>query len=1629
MVVQARQIRDLKEGLLKYYKYGGGFKKGGIVLKVKRIISLLLVFALAVPLNTFAAADTDGNTLELTGGLMSLEELKAAGRTALEKPARQLPEIGRRLGENITNPDLYFKPDDRVRVIVEVSGKPVHSLKSTSAIKKLEQTQKSVMSSMKSRGIDAEIRHRFVRSINGFSAVVNYSDIAELKKITGVEKVHIAKKYRKDMNTSRGMVNADIVNKAIGSGGMNLKGEGMLVAIVDTGIDYEHQDLSNITNTTLAKYKDEAAVQARLNATPVEDDVWYNEKVVSGYDWADMDNDVIPDLSHPLASPHGVHVAGIVAANAGDLELDENSGRINGIAPEAQLLAEKVFSDDDEYAYDDDIIAGINHAIDLDADVINMSLGDVAGFVGADADPIQAAIDEAVKSGIIVCVSAGNAGHNTKGVYSTWPYPMAKDPDIGLVGSPGVGENTLQVASYENDVLHALQMTYYYDGVKKGDALYQAAGNVSPTDMNGIELVYCGLGGPEDFTPEVTAAVAGKVALIERGTYNFSEKQINAQNAGAVGVVVFNHSTGGEGLISMATHPDLVIPAVFVGRSVGLALYEGIGENKEVTLEFALEEKPYENPSKGRMMDGSSWGVTPNLDFKPEITAPGGNIFSTVNNNDYESMSGTSMSSPCVAGAAALMAQHLHSKGIAKDAAFVKLVKAMLINTAETIMNPDSSENAPYSPRLQGSGLMKIDKAVSTPVVVTEAASGKAAVSLYEVDADTGMENFTLRMSAFSDFTVPNAVYNTVYYNVYANAFTDLVFEDMGLSWNGLESVPVKNAKIIVNSQPVSDTVYEEVYVERNGTSDICITLDLTTAGLPEESFIEGFISFVPTASNPDLPRLTVPYTGFYGNWDEPRNIDPGIWEPDSYGGYTGLYEAVPEYNENNKLEGYALYQLGKDLDGNVNPYNVAISPNGDDIQEAASLVFTLLRNAKRFKLYIKDSEGNTVREIFDNKTWVNEGNQKEYEAGIKKNYTYNSDWYTLRPGVFDWNGTLNDGSQAPDGNYTMAIETTIDYPGAKPQTYELPVRVDTVAPVVDVLEITKEGSNYRVAWDIKDKDSGIYCAFIAIDGTIVDIVGSAGKNSIVTDKIPSIAEILVWDYAGNSADTKAYYNSIAPAAATFDKNPAYRADIAVAVRGSKLNGIKKGSTALVSGADYTVSGSTITIKKEYLNTLPLGNTILTFDFSEANDCDMSLNIINTTPTERDDSGRGGGSGGSGGGSTTPTSTPAQFQAPVPVLDSKGIARIALNTSMVNNALISAAVNKKGIKEVIIPFAGVKGAAAYTLALPSGALANSRGGTPALFRMQTELGSITLPDNMLTPDMAAQGSTVGISFGLADKSGLSPELKALIGDKPVYDLNFEINGVRKDWNNPDAPVTVSLDYKPTAEELSNPDGIVIWYLDPVTNTPVAIPNCKYDPETGQVTFIITHMSRYAISYVKPVLEDIDGYAWAENQISAVIAKGIMRSLSGNKFSPGEEITRGDFVFGLVRTLGLSAGIDENFDDVKKSDYYYNELGVARKLGIVNGTGSKKFNPDTAITRQDMMTIVSRALEVSGKSKAEKPADLNKFADQSSIAAYARQSVAKVVAEGIIKGDGKNLNPLYNVTRAEAAVIMHRLSGK
>jgi len=270
-----------------------------------------------------------------------------------------------------------------------------------------------------------------------------------------------------------------------------------------------------------------------------------------------------------------------------------------------------------------------------------------------------------------------------------------------------------------------------------------------------------------------------------------------------------------------------------------------------------------------------------------------------------------------------------------------------------------------------------------------------------------------------------------------------------------------------------------------------------------------------------------------------------------------------------------------------------------------------------------------------------------------------------------------------------------------------------------------------------------------------------------------------------------------------------------------------------------------------------------------------------------------------------------------------------VSPDMIKKALEQAKETSGGVRTVVLEIPEVEGAVKYTLQLPANAL--SSGEEDVRIEIETPLGTIAAPGNMFNSSDLMGEEDIELTIGLADRTDISEDIRQQIGDRPVIELNARVDGRTISWNNSDAPVTVSIDYTPTAEELKDPEHIVVWYIDGQGNV-VPVPNGRYDPATGKVTFTTTHFSKYAIAFVKKTFSDIGNYPWAKKQIEVLASKGVINGTSATTYSPGQNITRADFITLLVRALELKADFITNFDDVKPADYYYNALGTAKALG-------------------------------------------------------------------------------------------------
>lgn len=882
-------------------------------------------------------------------------------------------------------------------------GSATNAVSATEAIKVKKQvikSQDSIKKQVKTIS-KSEIRNSFGYLVNGFSTTVKRSDIDKIKAIPGVSSVEIANSYKIDMNTAVEMTQAKQVWEELG-----YKGEGTVVSVIDSGIDVTHKDLK-LTDIKKAKIKSESNSYGTL-------------KVPYVYNYADKNYDVVD--KNVATDMHGMHVAGIIAAN----------GDVKGVAPEAQVLGMKVFSNnpDNPSAFADDIVSAIEDSVIYGADIINMSLGSPSGFVDAN-DSEQIAIKKATEKGVMVVVSGGNS------YYSTYPVKNPNIPDTGLVGAPGLAKEALQVASYENTKVTGVALDYKADSDKTGQMLYTTS-EVKPEDKlknsEGYDIVDLGAIDNDDANAELYAKAKGKIALIQKldvedKTSSYGQKKLNAQEAGAVGVIFYGTD---DSLVNTAPKDGVTIPCICMSKKDAETLKSLINSNLKLNFNGAVISA--DNSNIGKMSDFSSWGPTPNLEFKPEITGIGGNIWSLANDDKYQSMSGTSMSSPHVAGAEALILGGKKTQKLSVPTGeFINFGKNISMNTSKILVG---ANNVPVSPRNQGAGLIQIKDAINNNVTITY--NGKAAAALKEIGKE---KTFELNVTNYGDkaatYTLENGGILT---EIKSNT------DKEGNVISDVHDINIDGAKMTFSNNSVT--------VEPSKTVNVSVTITIPD-NFETEQFVEGYVKFKSETAG--APSLSIPYLGFYGDWSKPLVVDKPIWDPNHVADGSIL---VGSNYFGAKWLGVAR---GADEVPYTIPENVAISTVTEDYLRPVYANLSVIRNAKEIETEILDSNKNVIRNL-------------GVEYDVRKSAT-GRNIYSSRWDVKVYNPTAKAYEYVKDGQYYYRIKAKADIENAKEQVFEMPIKVDSITPKIEVISentIDTLDNGYTLRWKASDELSGL---------------------------------------------------------------------------------------------------------------------------------------------------------------------------------------------------------------------------------------------------------------------------------------------------------------------------------------------------------------------------------------------------------------------------------------------------------------------------------------------------------------------------------------------------------------------------
>ena len=1077
---------------------------------IKRCCALalaVLMILTALPVTAFAqAAEQEVNA--------SLQETTVSG--IANDIARQVLRSGQKNGEKIQMENTAKLDDsDEVEIIVVVNDS-VADPDSRAQVNALLRTQKSALAQI-NRAIDGQVepQRQYTTLLNGFSATVTYGQYKAIRKLDCVQSAFISPTFELLPDTANS-------NRMIGGGIYNttgFTGEGMLVAILDTGVDMGHEIFKTAPKSpSLTREKLQSMletydfqVESIVKGISVSD-LYYSAKIPFQFDYGDRDKDGMPGDK----GSHGTHVASTAAGNTGVNEA------AMGVAPQAQIINMNVFKSTGGASYAD-ILAALEDCILLGVDVANLSLGSDCGYIDYDSEDaftksLLDVFERTGESGVSLAVAAGNA-YNAAYGDAFGGKALASNPDYGLVSEPSTYGESLSVAAVSNGMVKGPYVT-----VGGKDLAYQDSATISEDEnakpfrslsaQGSIEYVVVpNYGAEEDYAG---LDLTGKIALVQRGGgMYYEQKERNAANAGAIGMLVYNNVPG---MLYMSI-TDWKIPCAFISQAAG----EYMKQQQTKTLSVASADALVESPTYG-MADFSSWGATPELTLKPEITAPGAGIYAAVPGG-YESMDGTSMASPHAAGGMAIVQQALKARDNSMTGAQRKhMTDTLLMSTAHVIYDDNG---VPYSPRKQGAGLMSINDAVNTRGYLSVEGMERPKLELKDDPAMKGV--YTM------NFTVHNTGSDTLYYDVTPLVLTDTT--EAYVNGSGQEFSTISGSSRLLPHTFTTNCENNRVAVAPGKTADVTVTVTVTGEGramlaqFPNGSYVEGFVTLTQVAADgsalTDPIDLGLPFLAFYGDWTKAPIMDStDYWE--TLDGSASQAQAYMNTAFSSSSENTVDTYLG-DNNYTTMPYLAdrnAISPNNDDFMDSLTGIYTgLLRNTKSLKYTITGANGQVYY-------------SKDCEYVGKSIYSY--DYYRIVPagvdaeydGIEPWYGTDSHNAKLPNNTKaTVTIEATLPYGDGvgtnQKHSWSFPITIDTEEPHADNLKVTESEGRYYLSLDVSDNQYVAAVVFYNIKNSemLYGMQGFGEDKPGVTSHIKEYDitgfgetfGMIVHDYAGNS--------------------------------------------------------------------------------------------------------------------------------------------------------------------------------------------------------------------------------------------------------------------------------------------------------------------------------------------------------------------------------------------------------------------------------------------------------------------------------------------------------------------------------
>ncbi len=973
-----------------------------------------------------------------------------------------------------------------------------------------------VLKSLRANGVSFKEGEEYCTVLSGFELLIKAKDFENTCRSLGDGMDIIVGEVYKPAQTELVENEVNVFDTGIfDSSSSGFDGSGIVVAVLDTGLDSNHSAFSpnNFTSKNLGLTYDQVAslvgdtaANKQLGGLTV-DDVYINEKVPFGFDYADNDSDV-----YSTHNNHGTHVSGVIVGN---------DDTIRGVAPNAQLVSMKIFSDVMDTARAAWILAALEDCVVLGVDVINMSIGTACGFSReSDEEKLNGIYDRIRDAGISMVVAASNSYSSAYGSEANGNLGLTSNPDTGTVGSPSTYDGVVSVASIagvETPYLLFNDTIIYFIESSDGASEENDFCETLLGDKESVELEYVvipGVGRTADYTG---LDVKGKIALVRRGSNTFEEKALIAQQQGAAGIIIYNNVSGD---IKMNVG-DATLAVCSISQDDGEMLASQGGVLK---ISRSQTSGPF-------ISDFSSWGPTPDLRIKPEITAHGGSILSSVTGGGYDRLSGTSMACPNLAGVVVLLRQYVVEKfpEIANDNKKVNaMVNSLLMSTANIALNKNG---LPYSVRKQGAGLANLLNSINTPAYITTydkngAVMDKAKIELGDDKNKNGVYEMKFTVNNFGDVAVS--------YDIGAYVMTEGVSET---KTNAGETTVTEEAYILdgasitvsVNNGSLKNM---NVTVPAGGKADVTVAVTLgdkdreyLDKSFANGMYVEGFITLTATAGTEI--DLGVPYLAFYGDWTVAPLFDLTYYDTNA----DELDDGIDE-EDKTKADAYATRPVGGVSDDYVSylgsyyflqdPDDMVIAANenyialSNQVGSVHSLRFVwagMLRNAAKIDITITNSTtGEVIFEHTENdvRKSYSDGGASIYPANVE--IEFNTTEYNL----------------ANNSEYTVKLVGYVDYGDGGLTTnennvFEFPLNIDFQAPTVTNVE-------YYYKYDKTLNKNRLYADVYVYDNhysmcSQIGYVGSGtDENNNITPELFAFEHYMTPIYSERNTTTKVTY-------------------------------------------------------------------------------------------------------------------------------------------------------------------------------------------------------------------------------------------------------------------------------------------------------------------------------------------------------------------------------------------------------------------------------------------------------------------------------------------------------------------------